>query len=106
MNSPETNDPIEKLLHEQDTYIADDGFTRRVMRKLPGRRMVLPKVVLLVLVGIGSVLAASCLPWRSLPQLDYVQVLTLNPTVLSAWLPVAAVLVALLSALWLALRRD
>lgn len=106
MNSPETNDPIERLLREQDTYIADGGFTKRVIERLPGRRMALPKVVLLILFGIGSVLAACWLPWRSLPQLDYVQVLTLNPTVLSAWLPVAAVMVALLSALWLALRRD
>jgi hypothetical protein len=104
MNSPETNDPIEKLLREEDTYIADDGFTKRVMEKLPERRVFWPRVVLLVLIAIGAVLAGCWLPWGSL--LDFRQALALDPKLLSAWLAVGAVITALVSGVLLAQRRD
>ncbi len=105
MNSPETNDPIEKLLREHDHYVPDDGFTKRVMGSIPGRRRVWTRVTYLALLVALAVVAGCFLPWGSLPQLDYSQVLA-DPKLLSAWLPVAAVLVALGSGLLAALRMD
>jgi hypothetical protein len=106
MNAPETNDPIEKLLREQDDYVADDGFSKKVLAGLPQRRGWLPRMVLLAVVAFGAVLAAYWLPWKSLPPLDYTKVLSLDPQVWSAWLPCAAVVVALVSGLFGALRRQ
>lgn len=106
MNAPETNDPIEKLLHEQDDYVADDGFSRKVLAQLPRRREWLPRAVLLTVATVGAVLAAWGMPWKSLPPLDYTKILSLDPNVWSAWLPFLAVFVALASALLGALRRQ
>ena len=41
MNPPETNDPLDALLREQDKYIEDNGFTARVVAALPRRRRAL-----------------------------------------------------------------
>jgi hypothetical protein len=106
MNSPETNDPIEKLLREQDTYLADEGFSRRVVARLPRRRGWLPRIILLGVVGAGAAWAAYGLPWKDLPPLDYTRVISLDPNVLSAWLPFLAVVVALASGLSAALGRQ
>ncbi|HWF17778.1 MAG TPA: hypothetical protein VG754_00840 [Verrucomicrobiae bacterium] len=35
---PESNDPLEALLHENDPYLEDGGFTARVVASLPPRR--------------------------------------------------------------------
>jgi hypothetical protein len=104
MNPP--NDPIEKLLREQDDYVADEGFSKKVLARLPRHRGWLPRMVLLAVVACGAVLAAYWLPWKSLPPLDYTKVLSLDTKVWSAWLPFAAVVVALASGLFAALRRQ
>jgi len=84
MNSPETNDPIDKLLREQDTHLADDGFTKRVVSRLPRRRRLLPRMFLLAVVVAGSLLVFYWSPWKTLPPLDYTQVAVLDSPVLSA----------------------
>ena len=38
MPPPETNDPLDTLLRENDAYVDDNGFTSRVMASLPRRR--------------------------------------------------------------------
>jgi hypothetical protein len=38
MPPPETNDPLDALLRENDAYIEDAGFTARVITTLPRRR--------------------------------------------------------------------
>ncbi|HZV35671.1 MAG TPA: hypothetical protein VFB72_13940 [Verrucomicrobiae bacterium] len=38
MPQPETNDPLDALLREQDSYVDDNGFTARVMTSLPRSR--------------------------------------------------------------------
>jgi hypothetical protein len=38
MSPPETNDPLDTLLRENDAYIEDAGFTARVITALPRRR--------------------------------------------------------------------
>lgn len=106
MNSPETKDPIDKLLREQDTYIADAGFTRRVVDALPRRTRVLPRIILLAAVAVGAVMAACWMPWKNLPPFDYAQLFNRDSNVLSAWLPFIAVGVALVSATVSALSRE
>jgi Domain of unknown function (DUF5056) len=106
MNPPETNDPIEQLLREQDGYVPDDGFSKRVVARLPRRRGWLPRVVLLAAVVIGAVFAVYWLPWKNLPPLDYTKIISLDPKVWSTWLPFVAVIVALASGLHTALRRE
>jgi hypothetical protein len=106
MNSPETNDPIEKLLREQDDYVADDGFSKKVLARLPRRHDWLARVILLAVVAAGTLGAFYWLPWKTLPPLDYTKVASLDPKVWSAWLPFLAVVGALLSAVSAALRRE
>src|SRR5208283_278691 len=68
MNPPESNDPLDALLREQDSYIEDNGFTARVVAALPRRRRAwLRPGFLLGAVTIGSVLAVGWLPWGNLP---------------------------------------
>ena len=106
MNSPETHDAIDKLLREQDTYVSDDGFTKRVMTVLPRRRSVLPRIILLAAVVAGIAMAALWMPWKNLPPLDYTQLFASNSTLFSAWLPFIAVGVVLASAVLTAFRRE
>src|SRR6185312_4662147 len=95
MNSPEAPDPIDKLLREQDAYVPDDGFTKRVIKALPTRRHVFPRLILLAVAISGAAVAAHWMPWRNLPPLDYTELFSQNSKVLSAWLPFVAVGVAL-----------
>ena len=107
MNSPETNDPIEKLLREQDAHVNDDGFTQRVMARVPRQRH--RKVAQGVLVAVfvfGVFFATRWVPWNSLPPLDYTKVFSPDSNVISAWLPAVAVIVALVSTALAALRRE
>ena len=107
MNSPEVPDPIDKLLREQDTYIADDGFTRRVVAQLPRRRSVwLGRVILLLTAMGGAAMAYFWMPWRALPPLDFTQVFSGDSKVLLAWLPFVIVVFALVSTVRAALRRG
>ena len=96
MNPPETNDPLDALLREQDKYIEDNGFTARVVAALPRRRRAwLRPVLLLGAVAIGSVLAVLWLPWRNLPVLDLSALLSLDSQVLMPWVLVLSVMAAL-----------
>jgi len=107
MNAPETPDPIDKLLGEQDGYIADHGFTREVMAGLPRpKRFWGPRVILFLVVVAGTAMAVFWMPWRNLPPLDFAQIFSENSKVLSAWLPFVAVGVALGSAVLALFRRE
>ena len=64
MNPPESNDPLDALLHEQDAYVEDHGFTARVLTALPPRRRRswLRPALLLGATTIGFLLLAWWLP--------------------------------------------
>jgi hypothetical protein len=106
MSSPETHDPIDKLLREQDAYIVDNGFSGRVVAALPRRRPVYPRIILLVVAIAGSAVAAFLMPWQNLPPFDFTQIFSSDSKVLFAWLPFIAVGVALASAAMAAARRE
>jgi hypothetical protein len=96
MNPPETNDPLDALLREQDKYIEDNGFTARVVTALPRRRRAwLRPVLLLGAVAIGSMLAVLWLPWGNLPALDSSALLSLDSQVLMPWVLVFTVMASL-----------
>ena len=96
MNPPETNDPLDAWLREQDKYIEDNGFTARVMAALPRRRRAgLRQGLLLGAVTIGSVLAIGWLPWGNLPALDWSALLSLNAKLLMPWVLVLSVMASL-----------
>ena len=105
MNSPETPDPIDKLLREQDAHVADDGFTKRVIGALPRRSSVWPRIILLVVVVVGTVIAIRWMPWKNLPPFDYTQIFRSDSKMLSAWAPFIVVGVVLGSAVLAATRR-
>lgn len=106
MNSPETPDPIDQLLREQDAYVPDDGFTRRVLAGLPRRQPWLPRIVLLSAILAGTAMAIFLIPWKTLPPLDYTQIFAENSKVLSAWIPIVAAGIALSSAVVTLFRRE
>src|SRR5260370_24466504 len=64
MNPPETNDPLDTLLRENDAYVEDHGFTARVLTALPPRRRRswLRPAILLGATMIGFLLLAWWLP--------------------------------------------
>ncbi|MGA2800971.1 MAG: hypothetical protein ABSE97_01150 [Verrucomicrobiota bacterium] len=97
MNPPETNDPLDALLREQDKYIEDNGFTARVIATLPRRRRRawLRPAILLGATAIGSVLAVWWLPWGNLPVLDSSALFSLNSQVLMPWVLVLSVVASL-----------
>jgi hypothetical protein len=97
MNPPETNDPLDALLREQDKYIEDNGFTARVVAALPrrSRRAWLRPAILLGATAIGSVLAVWWLPWGNLPVLDASALFSLNSQVLMPWVLVFSVMASL-----------
>lgn len=100
-------DPIDKLLREQDSYVEDDGFTKRVVAALPRRRQpVLSRIILFAVVIAGTAMAVYWMPWKNLPPLDFTQVSSADSKVLSAWLPFVIVGVALASAAIAAVRRE
>jgi hypothetical protein len=96
MSPPETNDPLDAWLREQDKYIEDNGFTVRVVAALPRRRRAwLRPALLLGAVAIGSVLAVSWLPWGDLSVPDWSALLSLDTQVLTPWLLVLTVMASL-----------
>jgi len=96
MNPPETNDPLDAWLREQDKYVEDNGFTARVVAALPRhRRAWLRPVLVLGAVSIGSVLAVLWLPWGNLPVLDWSALLSLDSQVLMPWVLVLTVMASL-----------
>jgi hypothetical protein len=69
MSENNENDPLERLLKnaEQTTmqqhHLDDDGFTNRVMAKLPPKKRKTPRaLVLLIAVGLGSGVALTSSP--------------------------------------------
>lgn len=67
----ESQDPLDTLLHEQNVYIQDAGFTARVIESLPRRRSRWLRQSFLIGVStIGWILAAWWLPWGNLPALN------------------------------------
>ena len=97
MNPPETNDPLDALLREQNPYVEDDGFTKRVVSALPCRRPRFPlrRIFLLGAAVIGSVLAVLWLPWENLPALNWSTLLSLNSYVLLPWVLMLSVIASL-----------
>jgi hypothetical protein len=97
MNPPETNDPLEELLREQNAYVDDAGFTARVISSLPrpARRSWVRPLVLLGATLAGLVLSIYWMPWGELPSLDRPLLALLDAKVLSPWLVVVTILVSL-----------
>ena len=96
MNRLENNDPLDALLQQENTYIADEGFTKNVMASLPRRhRGRLPRFLLLGAAAIGSVAAALWLPWNDLPPLNVPALFSLNSQVFLPWLTVCLVVASL-----------
>jgi hypothetical protein len=107
MNQSEEKDPVDALLHEQNTHVDDDGFTARVIAALPRcRRAWLRPVLLLGAVAIGSVLAVQWLPWENLPRLDLSALLSLNSQVLMPWVLVLSVTASLTWAVMAAVQWE
>lgn len=100
MNAPQTNDPLDALLREADNYVADDGFTARVLAALPARRH--HAWLRLAILSGGLLLAGLLAAWQlPLPS----EILNAVPRNLLAvrWQTVAVllpVLAALASLLW------
>jgi hypothetical protein len=91
MNAPEEKDPIDALLREQNAYVEDGGFTARVVKSLPHRRVWLRPALLLGATAIGVTLAVLWLPWKNLPVLDLSTLHSLNSQVLLPWVLVIVV---------------
>lgn len=95
-NPLENNDPLDDLLQEENRYVPDDGFTKRVIASLPHRRRRrLPGFLLLSAAIIGSIAAALWLPWEHLPSVNVSALLALNSDVLLPWLMVSLVAASL-----------
>src|SRR3954469_8511441 len=84
MNLPDTTDPLESLLREQNPYVEDNGFTAQVMAALPQsrRRAWLRPTLLLGATAIGYVLAIQWIPWNLLSSSV---LLSFNSQALPAW---------------------
>jgi len=108
MNPPETHDPLDAWLREQDKYIEDNGFTARVVAALPRRRRRawLRPALLLGAVAIGSVPAVLWLPWGDLSVPDWSALLSLNTQMLTPWLLVLTVMGSLIWAIIAAIEWE
>jgi hypothetical protein len=108
MNPPETNDPFETWLREQNPHVDDAGFTARVVSALPRSRarFQLRPILLLGAAAVGSVLAAFWLPWASLPALSAPAILSLDFQVLWPWTMVLLVVASLTWAVVAAIQLE
>src|SRR5450432_1251412 len=107
MNRPETNDPLDMWLREQNAYIEDNGFTARVIQALPRRRRAWLRPMLLSgATAIGFVLAIVWLPWKNLPALDSRALLSLDSQVLLPWTLVFLILGSLVWSATAALQWE
>lgn len=63
-NENQAPDPLDALLRESDNYVADDGFTARVVTALPARRRNswLRPVIFCLASLIGIAIAIACIP--------------------------------------------
>jgi hypothetical protein len=92
MNPPESNDPLDALLREQNTYIEDDGFSRRVMARLPpgGHRTAwLREALILGSTSIGCLLAIL---WVPLDLLNVSILASFNPRALLVYMLMLAII--------------
>jgi hypothetical protein len=108
MNPPETNDPLDKMLREQNSHIDDAGFTARVVSALPRRhlRFRLRPILLLAAAAIGSVLATLWLPRAGLPVLSAPALFSLDFQVLGPWAILLLVAASLTWAVIAAMRPE
>src|SRR5579863_3275774 len=96
MNPPENNDPLDALLREQNQYVADDGFTKRVMTSLPRRRSWRSsRFFLLSAAIIGWIAAGLWLLKDNLPPLNASSLYSLDSQVLWPWAIVLCVTASL-----------
>jgi hypothetical protein len=105
MNPPDTNDPLDALLREQNTYIEDNGFTARVLAALPQSR---PRArwrstLLLSATAIGYALAIQWMPWN---LLNSSALLAFNPQALLAYGILFAIVASLIWGLIAALGWE
>ncbi|MGD1020834.1 MAG: hypothetical protein ABSA12_16100 [Verrucomicrobiia bacterium] len=108
MNAPEEKDPMDTLLHEQNAYVDDNGFTARVIAALPPRRYRawLRPALLLGAAAIATALAIRWLTWESLPPLDLSALLSLDFQALTPWMSVLLVAASITWAVVAAVQWD
>ncbi len=107
MNPPENNDPLDALLREQNQYVADDGFTKRVMMSLPRRRSWRsPRFFLLSAAIIGWIAAGLWLLKDNLPPINADTLYSLNSQVLWPWAIVLCVAASLTWAVVAAIQWE
>ena len=108
MNRPEENDPVEALLHEQNQYVEDGGFTARVISSLPRRHFRFRPVqtFLLGVSLIGWMLAMWWLPWGDLPPLNASVFLSPDFHLLLPWVQVLSVIGSLIWAIVTAVQWE
>jgi hypothetical protein len=108
MNVPEDKDPMDVLLHEQNAYVNDGGFTSRVIAALPQRHRHswLSPVLLLGAAAIGTGLGIRWLPWESLPPLNFSALFSLDFQALMPWMTVFLVMASILWTVVAAVQWD
>jgi hypothetical protein len=105
MNKQE--DPLDALLHEQDIYIEDRGFTANVINSLPRRRShVLRRFFLPVVATIGCILAMLWLPWNNLPAVNSSVIHSLDFQALLPWVTLSIVIASLVWSVIVAFQED
>lgn len=107
MNSPEENDPLDALLREQNTYLEDAGFTKRVIAALPRRRASrVPRFFLLGAAIVGWIIAAVWMPWGNLPALDASAVSSFNSQLLLPWIVMLSIIGSLIWTMLAAIQWE
>lgn len=101
MNEQEPIDALDLLLREQDAYVDDHGFTRRVLTALPRRRrLALRPVILPGAIVVGCALAAWWFPTSEILAVARLDFSSITAASLST---LAAALAAIGSLVWGAL---
>ena len=101
MNEQEPIDPLDLMLREQEPYLDDHGFTRRVLAALPRRRRLAQRSVILPgAIVVSCALAAWWFPTGEFLALSRLDFSAITAASLSA---LAAALAALGSLVWGAL---
>lgn len=108
MNPSEDNDPLDALLGEENSHIADDGFTARVMTSLPRARSVFrwQQWFLIGAAIIGQGFAAWWLPWKDLTPLYLSALVSHNFQALLPWAVVFCVTGSILWAMITAIQLE
>jgi hypothetical protein len=110
MNPPENNDPLDALLREQNQYVADAGFTKRVMASLPRRPSQQwrrsPRLFLFGAAIIGWIAAGLWLLKDNLPPISASSLYSLDSQVLWPWAIVLCVAASLTWAVVAAIQWE